>query len=40
MDVLVAHHGYCFDGAASAAIFSRFLRETQGALSEAKFFCV
>ena len=37
MDVLVAHHGYCFDGAASAAIFSRFLRETQSALSDAKF---
>jgi hypothetical protein len=27
MDVLVAHHGHCFDGAASAAIFSRFVRE-------------
>lgn len=37
MDVLVAHHGYCFDGAASAAIFSRFLRETQPALAEARF---
>lgn len=27
MDVLVAHHGHCFDGAASAAIFTRFVRE-------------
>lgn len=29
MEVLVAHHGHCFDGAASAAVFTRFLRETQ-----------
>jgi hypothetical protein len=29
MNVLVAHHGHCFDGAASAAVFTRFLRETQ-----------
>lgn len=27
MDVLIAHHGHCFDGAASAALFSRFVRE-------------
>ena len=27
MDVLVAHHGHCFDGAASAAIFLRYCRE-------------
>ena len=27
MDVLVAHHGHCFDGAVSAAIFTRFMRE-------------
>ncbi|MDP3278235.1 MAG: hypothetical protein Q8Q09_23815 [Deltaproteobacteria bacterium] len=25
--VVIAHHGHCFDGACSAAIFSRFLRE-------------
>jgi hypothetical protein len=30
MDVLIAHHGHCFDGAASAALFSRYLRETAG----------
>lgn len=28
MDVLVAHHGHCFDGAVSAALFTRFVRET------------
>jgi hypothetical protein len=28
MDVLIAHHGHCFDGAVSAAIFARFVRET------------
>lgn len=28
-DLLIAHHGYCFDGAASAALFTRFFRETQ-----------
>lgn len=28
MDVVVAHHGYCFDGAASAALFTRFVQET------------
>lgn len=28
MDFLIAHHGYCFDGAASAAVFTRFLRDT------------
>jgi hypothetical protein len=27
MDVLIAHHGHCFDGAASAALFTRFVRE-------------
>ncbi len=28
MDVLIAHHGHCFDGAVSAALFTRFVRET------------
>jgi hypothetical protein len=28
MDVLIAHHGHCFDGAASAALFMRFVRDT------------
>lgn len=37
MEVLVAHHGYCFDGAASAAVFTRFLRETQPELAGAPF---
>ncbi len=37
MEVLVAHHGYCFDGATSAAIFSRFLRETSPDLARAEF---
>ena len=27
--VLVAHHGHCFDGAASAAVFTRFAREAR-----------
>lgn len=27
MEVLVAHHGHCFDGAASAAVFTRFYRD-------------
>jgi len=27
MKVLIAHHGHCFDGAVSAALFSRFYRE-------------
>ncbi len=27
MDVRIAHHGHCFDGAASAALFSRYVRE-------------
>jgi hypothetical protein len=35
-DVLVAHHGYCFDGACSAALFTRFLRETQPGMAGAK----
>ncbi len=35
-DVVVAHHGFCFDGAASAAVFTRFLRESQG-LDEGRF---
>jgi hypothetical protein len=30
-DVLIAHHGHCFDGACSAAIFSRYLREREDA---------
>lgn len=37
MEVLVAHHGYCFDGATSAAIFARFLRETSPDLARAEF---
>ncbi len=37
MDVLVAHHGYCFDGAASAALFTRFYRETQAGAEPASF---
>lgn len=37
MDVLVAHHGHCFDGAASAAVFTRFLRETQAGAWTADF---
>ncbi|MFO0646148.1 MAG: hypothetical protein U0326_07910 [Polyangiales bacterium] len=37
MEVLVAHHGYCFDGATSAAIFTRFLRETSPDLARAEF---
>lgn len=37
MDVLVAHHGHCFDGAASAAVFTRFLRETQREAGDARF---
>jgi hypothetical protein len=35
-DVLIAHHGYCFDGACSAALFTRFLRETQPGLGDAR----
>jgi hypothetical protein len=27
MEVRIAHHGHCFDGAASAALFSRYVRE-------------
>lgn len=27
MDFLIAHHGHCFDGAASAALFTRYVRE-------------
>ncbi len=27
MEVLIAHHGHCFDGAVSAALFTRFVRE-------------
>jgi hypothetical protein len=34
-DILIAHHGYCFDGAASAAVFTRFLRETSPDLAHA-----
>ncbi len=37
MEVLVAHHGYCFDGATTAALFTRFLRETNPALAKAEF---
>jgi hypothetical protein len=28
--VVVAHHGHCFDGACSAALFTRYLREREG----------
>jgi hypothetical protein len=37
MEFLIAHHGYCFDGAASAAVFTRFLRDTQPNASTATF---
>jgi hypothetical protein len=37
MEVLVAHHGYCFDGATTAAIFTRFLRETSPELARAEY---
>ncbi|MBL8605380.1 MAG: hypothetical protein JNK72_25840 [Myxococcales bacterium] len=37
MDVVVAHHGYCFDGAASAALFYRFVSETMPAMRDARF---
>jgi hypothetical protein len=35
--VLVAHHGYCFDGASSAAIFTRFLRDIDPESAGAEF---
>jgi hypothetical protein len=28
-EVIIAHHGHCFDGACSAALFSRYLRERE-----------
>jgi hypothetical protein len=28
-EVVIAHHGHCFDGACSAALFSRYLRERE-----------
>ncbi|MBL8682071.1 MAG: hypothetical protein JNK05_23085 [Myxococcales bacterium] len=28
-EVVIAHHGHCFDGACSAAIFTRYLRERE-----------
>lgn len=31
MNVVVGYHGHCFDGMASAALFTRFLRESEGA---------
>lgn len=37
MDVLVSHHGYCFDGAASAAVFTRFLRDVSPETSTSAF---
>jgi len=37
MDVVVAHHGYCFDGAASAALFTRFVQETVSGAYAASF---
>ncbi len=30
-EVVIAHHGHCFDGACSAAIFSKYLRERENA---------
>lgn len=37
MECLIAHHGYCFDGAASAAVFTRFFRDTQPNASATTF---
>lgn len=37
MDVVIAHHGYCFDGACSAAVFTRFLREREPSLAKSSF---
>lgn len=37
MEFRIAHHGYCFDGAASAAVFTRFLRETAREAAGASF---
>ena len=37
MEHLVAHHGYCFDGAASAAVFTRFLRDVSPEAARATF---
>jgi hypothetical protein len=31
MNVVVGYHGHCFDGMASAALFTRFIREREGA---------
>ncbi len=30
-EVVIAHHGHCFDGACSAAIFAKYLRERENA---------
>ncbi len=37
MDVVVAHHGFCFDGACSAAVFTRFLRDREPSLARAAY---
>lgn len=35
--VVVAHHGHCFDGMASAALFTRFLRAREGTALEVTY---